>query len=301
VTDIVPGTDGECLRLHSSGGHLDTYQKAKFVGFQVWFNPASLANILSLALVTEEYLMTMNSELKNALVVHISAEHTISFVRHSPGLYYFDASSVNLYKLRHAFTFLTTVSDHKRLFGQRDLCKADDAVTLNRRANHMAKDKFIRVVKSNLIRNSPVTVGDVRRSHIIYGPPLPPIQGHTKYRYSPRFQENDIIEIPKTMFENLKHVVLCADFHYVDGVAVFHSISRKINYRTVSFPLSSSKGSIINELHEIFKIYNARGVKVVEVLGDSEFEKVETDTLPVRLRIFRTDSQVPKIERSVQT
>ena len=103
------------------------------------------------------------------------------------------------------------------------------------------------------------------------------------------------------MFENLKHVVLCADFHYVDGVAVFHSISRKINYRTVSFPLSSSKGSIINELHEIFKIYNARGVKVVEVLGDSEFEKVETDTLPVRLRIFRTDSQVPKIERSVQT
>ena len=93
------------MRLHSSGGHLDTYQKAKFGGFHVWFNPASLVNILSLALVTEEYRVTMDSELRNALVVHISAEHTISFLGHSPGLYYFDASSVNLSKLRHAFTF----------------------------------------------------------------------------------------------------------------------------------------------------------------------------------------------------
>ena len=154
MTDIGPVTDGECLRLHSSGGHLDTYQKAKFGGFHVWFNPVSLANILSLALVTEEYRVTMDSELKNALVVHISAEHTISFVRHSAGLYYFNASSVNLSKLRHAFTFLTTVSDNKRLFGQRDLRKADYAVTLNRRANHMAKDKLIRPVpvKPNFLR-----------------------------------------------------------------------------------------------------------------------------------------------------
>jgi len=68
--DIVPVTDGECLRLLSSGGHLDTYQKTKFGGFHVCFNPASLAKILSLALVTEEYRVTMDSELENALVVH---------------------------------------------------------------------------------------------------------------------------------------------------------------------------------------------------------------------------------------
>ena len=79
----------------------------------------------------------MNSELNNALVVHISAEHTVSFVRNSPGLYYFGASSVTLSKLRHALTFLTTVSDKKRHFGQRYLRKAYDSVTLNRRANHM--------------------------------------------------------------------------------------------------------------------------------------------------------------------
>ena len=103
------------------------------------------------------------------------------------------------------------------------------------------------------------------------------------------------------MFENLKHVVLCADFHYVNGVAVFHSISRKINYRTVSFPLSRSKGSIINELHKNFKIYNARGFKVIEVHGDSEFEKVETEIIPVRLRMCGTDGHIPEIERSVQT
>lgn len=122
--------------MHSSGGLLDTYQKTQFGGFHVWFNPASLANILSLALVTEEYRVTMNTELNNALVVHISAEHTVSFVRNSPGLYYFDASSVTLSKLRHALTYLTTVSDKKH-FGQLDLRRTNNSVTLNRRANHM--------------------------------------------------------------------------------------------------------------------------------------------------------------------
>ena len=45
--------------------------------------------------------------------------------------------------------------------------------------------------------------------------------------------------------------VLCVDFHYVNGVTVFHSISRKVDYITVSFPTSQSKNSIISELKEI--------------------------------------------------
>ena len=55
LTDIQPVTNGEALRLHSSGGHIDTQHKGQFRGFLVWYNPKSLANILSLSLVTEKY------------------------------------------------------------------------------------------------------------------------------------------------------------------------------------------------------------------------------------------------------
>jgi hypothetical protein len=49
------------------------------------------------------------------------------------------------------------------------------------------------------------------------------------------------------------------------------------------------------------KVCNARGFRVVEIHADKEFEKVETDLLPVRLRICRVDEHVPEIEGSAQT
>jgi hypothetical protein len=165
----------------------------------------------------------------------------------------------------------------------------------------MAEEKFVRVVKDNWIRNCPVTVGDVRRSHKIYGPPLPPVKGRARYQSSPRVKETDIVQIPRSMHEELKHVTLCADFYYVNGVTVFHTISRRIDYRTVSFPLSRSQASIVNELKDVFKVYNARGFRITEIHGDNEFGKVEKSVLPARLVCCGVDDHVPEIERSIQT
>ena len=81
LTDIEPTTDVECLMLYSSGEHLYTQQKGKFGGFEVWYNPIFLANILSLGLVTEKYRVTLDSEDGNAFLVHITAGHVIKFIR----------------------------------------------------------------------------------------------------------------------------------------------------------------------------------------------------------------------------
>ena len=302
LTDVEPMTNGESLRLYTNGGYIDTYKKGKFGKFSVWFNPNSLANILSLALVTEEYRVTMDSEVEDAFVVHISDKHSIKFKKDDRGLYYFDTSKIDLSKLTQAFNFLTTVAHNKRIYGARDLRKADEAKELNRRINHVAKNKYIRLIKDNWIRNAPITVADIRRSHAIYGLPIPPLKGRTKYRESSRIPDSpDIIPIPRAMYENLKQVTLCADFHFVDGVTVFHTISRKIGYRTVSFPINRTATTILSELRNVFKIYNARGFRIIEVHADNEFEKVEKDLLPIRLRTVGTDEHVPEIERSIQT
>ena len=109
-----------------------------------------------------------------------------------------------------------------------------------------------------------------------------------------------IFQIPELLYQDLNNIVLCVDFHYVNLVAVFHYISIKVDYITVSFPLSQSKKSILSTLREIYKIYNAKGLKIVELHSDKKFEKAETDLLPVILRICGVDKHVPKIERSVQ-
>ena len=204
LTDVKSTTDGEMLRLHTSGGILDTYQKGLFGGFTVWYNPKCLANILSLALVAEQYRVTMDTDIENAFSVHISERHVMKFTRVSLGLYLFDASNVDMSKLRNAFSFLNTVVDNKKLFRARDIRKADDAVRLNRRTNHIAKDKFAWIVSENKITNSPITVGDVNRSKLIYGPPLPPIKGRTRYQESPRLDDATIIQLPRALHDDLK-------------------------------------------------------------------------------------------------
>ena len=301
LDDVKATTDGEGLRLHSSGGFLDTNQKGSFGGFTVWYNPRSLANILSLALVCEQYRVTLDSYAENGFSVHISEGHVMKFMCVSPGLYAYDATSVDMSKLKLAFTFLNTVDDNKTSFNQREIRKADLALMLHRRTNHMAEEKFARVVSDSWIRNCPVTVGDVRRSHKIYGPPLPPIKGRTRYQASQRVQATDIVQIPRSMYEELKDAVLCADFYYVNGVTVFHTITRKIDYRTVSFPISRSKVSIVHELTEVFKIYNARGFRITEIHADNEFGKAAKDVLPARMVCCGVDDHVPEIERSIQT
>ena len=92
-----------------------------------------------------------------------------------------------------------------------------------------------------------------------------------------------MIQLPRSVHEDLKYVTLCVDFHYVNGVTVFHTISRRVDYRTVTFPLSRSKPSIISEIKEVYKIYNSWGFKIVEIHADNEFEKVGNDLLPVRM------------------
>jgi hypothetical protein len=301
LTDVKPTTDGEFLKLHTSAGTIDTHQRGLFGSFNVWYNPDCIANVLSLAQVTDQFRVTMDTAIKNSLNVHISENHMIEFKRVIPGLYLFDTSDVDIYKLKEAFSFLNTVSQNKSYFKKRDVRKADDAIILNRKTNHISKDKFIRIVRDNWIRNNPVTVGDVNRSHAIYGPPIPPLKGRTRYQESTRVSDITPISIPKELYNDLKNVTLCIDFHFVNGVTVFHTISRRINYRTVSFPLSRSKPIIVEELKKVYQKYNSRGFRITDIHADVEFEKIRNDILPVRLHTCGVDDHVPEIERSVQT
>ena len=106
-------------------------------------------------------------------------------------MYYFNTVNINMSKLKLAFSFLNTVSKIKNIFKNQEVWKSIDAVMLNQKTNHITKDKCFRMVKYNWIRNIPITVGDVRRSHKIYGPLLLPIKGRTQYKESLRFQETE--------------------------------------------------------------------------------------------------------------
>ena len=116
LTDIKPSPDGEVLQLHTLGGILDTQEQGQFGDLTVWYNPNYLANVLSLALVTDRYRVTMDSALINGFKVHISSQYVIPFNRITRNLYLFNTNDIDIHKLRQAFSFLNTVSDNKIFF-----------------------------------------------------------------------------------------------------------------------------------------------------------------------------------------
>ena len=66
--------------------------------------------------------MTLDSEVENIFLVHISEGHVIKFIHGpSPCLYYFDAGNIHMFKLKLAFSFLNTVSDNRKIFKNREV------------------------------------------------------------------------------------------------------------------------------------------------------------------------------------
>ena len=59
---------------------------------QVWYNDKSIANILSLADVTKHARVTMDSGVKNSMLVHRSDGMIMEFKQYRSGLYYFDVA-----------------------------------------------------------------------------------------------------------------------------------------------------------------------------------------------------------------
>ena len=85
LTDIKSTDNGEFLKLHTLAGTLDSDEKEMFGDFDVWYKHKCLSNILSLALVTNQFRVTMDTAMYNTFNVHIFSTHVIKFERVIPG------------------------------------------------------------------------------------------------------------------------------------------------------------------------------------------------------------------------
>jgi hypothetical protein len=105
------------LCVHTNGGMQYSSQlgTVKNAG-DVWFNPASLANILSMAEASKVCRMTMDTAVKSAMHVHQADGMLMTFQEYKSGLYFYDAadSSPNSSsKTKDTYLFLHTVAGNK--------------------------------------------------------------------------------------------------------------------------------------------------------------------------------------------
>ena len=227
------------LKVLTNGGP----QYSSFIGEvrnfgTVWYNPQSIANILSLAAVRKVCRVTMDTAVEAALCVHRVDGTIMKFVEFSTGLYYFDPSQqqhITTNTTVTGYSFVTTVAGNKSRFHRREVAAADAARTLYRHLGRPSQSQFEHILSNNLLLNCPVTVDDARRALAIYGPDPGSLMGKTTKRpaaeHVPTFHP---IPAPDFILTDHRDVTLCVDVLYVQGHRFLHTMSRKLQFRTVT-------------------------------------------------------------------
>ena len=213
LTDIKHS--GHTLRALTNGGHQDSVMTGVFPNLgTVWFNPSSIANILSLAEVRKVCRVTLDTSAEPALCVHRRNGSIMKFVEHASGLYVFDTATCNVSSdLVASYTMVSTVAEQKKMFSARDIAAADSARELYRKLGRPSDAEFYSILTKNFIRNCPVTPDDARRASHIYGPDVASLKGKmTRSAAAPRTPTFEAIPLPAPITAHYRKVTLCVDF-----------------------------------------------------------------------------------------
>jgi hypothetical protein len=100
--------------------------------------------------------------------------------------------------------------------------------------------------------------------------------------------------------ENYQNVVLCVDFFYVQGHIFPHTISRDINFRTVSHVTDRRHVTMLSEVGTAIMLYQTRGFQVTNLHCDPKFDCLRSNIHLIQCNVVAKDSHVDKIERSTR-
>jgi hypothetical protein len=224
LTNIRPAPNP--IRAVTNGGHQISSFLGDFTGFgptlTAWFNPASIANILSLASVRRLCKVTMDSSHSPALSVHRPDGTTMDFTEHPSGLYVHDVNPIS--KPVADYTFLSTVAANRKLFTPRQVQQADAARKLYRMLGRPDEKTFRHALANNHITNCPLSHDDALRAHIIYGPDVATLKGKmtraTAAAHAPTFQA---VPLPSPLLALHPNITLCIDFFYIHQHLFLHT------------------------------------------------------------------------------
>ena len=100
---------------------------------------------------------------------------------------------------------------------------------------------YINMVSYRLICNCPITLQVVTITNTLFGPKIATLKGKTTSKSSEPVV-TDYVETPQRILDLKKEVTLAEDVMFVNGVGLFVSTSRRINFATLECLPSRTKG-----------------------------------------------------------
>jgi len=269
--------------------------KAKMAGYHahVWYDKRAITNILALKNVIKQYRVTYNSN-EQRFIVHREEDNkpNMEFWMHESGLHYFDPRD-------EEFAFINTVSGNMKGLTKRQIKGAEAAWSLYAKLSYLSWKDFKWVLRSNQIKDCPVTVQDAKTAYKIWGKNVVALKGKTT-RSKPSPVTGDYVKVPLEILKLHKEVYMTADIFFVNKIPFFLMLSRKICFMTVTHLADRKVPEIFRAFVGIYSFYLQRGFCIKTVHVDGEFEplkaQIESMSGGPRVNLASANEHVPEIK-----
>ncbi len=119
-----------------------------------------------------------------------------------------------------------------QLFSKRQVARADKARSLYASLGFPSQKDFMWILRSNQIKDCPVTVEDAMAAYKIWRPSVAALKGKTvRKKLEP--VKTDIVSILKEVRELHKEVILTIDIFFVNEIPFFVTLNKILYFTTV--------------------------------------------------------------------
>ena len=157
-----------------------------------------MANVVCYANLAQQYRITYDNNVEDAFHVH-TENRIIKFTKTKEGLYGFKFNQEYLRTVartkKEEFNGVTTVAENRKNYTTQQFERAKRARKLYHVIGAPSMKNYKAILKSNQIRNCPVTEKDVDLAEQIFGPDVATIKGKS-VRKTPAQRTDETIAIP---------------------------------------------------------------------------------------------------------
>jgi hypothetical protein len=169
----------------------------------------------------------------------------MEFKMHKSGLHYYDP------RKEHHMTFINTVSEDKTGFTKRQTKCAEIARNLYKTLSYPSMKDIKRVIRSNQIKDCPVTIKDIDVAMKIWGKNNAALKGKTT-RSKTHPVARDYVKVPKELLKLDKEVFLTTDIFFVNKIPFFLTLSRNICFTAVNHLADRTVPQIFKAFKEMY-------------------------------------------------
>ena len=260
---------------------------------KVMYSPKAMTNILSLAMASDKYRITMDTAIDNAFLVH-TPQGIRRFARDANNLYtYQPAPQVKQ-------THVQTLEENLKFHTPREISRAKAAKRLIEALGSPSVRDLKSLILMNAIANCPINTKDIDIAEKIFGPDLGTLKGKTTRKKALPLV-TDQIELPRALYSQLDNIRLCMDVMFVNELPFLTTISKRLYYRTALFLPTRTSRDLFAILDRTLRVYNDNGFTISHIECDNEFRKIfeeVEDDLDVNMVFVSPRTHQPDAERN---